>query len=127
LLKIVLYILGAIGIIIIGMMAFLVMGLSSGKNLQIGTIDFSTLRDGVYHGAHKAGRWTNEVAVTVAGGRVTNVSVTKDVLVSNPDWKAQTLKSIVDEQTLQVDIISGATVTMKAYLKAVENALDQAR
>lgn len=33
----------------------------------------------------------------------------------------------VKSQTLQVDVISGATITSKAHLKALENALEQAQ
>jgi major membrane immunogen (membrane-anchored lipoprotein) len=31
---------------------------------------------------------------------------------------------VIREQSLQVDTISGATLTSKAFLKAIENALD---
>lgn len=126
-LKIILYTLGALALIGIGMMVFLNIGLSSGKNVRIGVVDFSTLKDGIYHGLHKAGRWSNQVDVTVDTGKVTDIQVTKDVTFSNSEWRDRTLKDVVDEQTLQVDIISGATVTTKAYLKAIENALDKAR
>jgi uncharacterized protein with FMN-binding domain len=34
---------------------------------------------------------------------------------------------VIDAQSLQVDTISGATLTSKAYLKAVENALLKAQ
>ncbi|HHV58206.1 MAG TPA: FMN-binding protein, partial [Firmicutes bacterium] len=33
---------------------------------------------------------------------------------------------VIKSQSLQVDVISGATLTSKAHLKAVENALEQA-
>ena len=44
-----------------------------------------------------------------------------------PEWTEQTMKSVIERQTLQVDVISGATVTMKAYLKSIENALEKAK
>jgi uncharacterized protein with FMN-binding domain len=34
---------------------------------------------------------------------------------------------VIAQQSLQVDTISGATLTSKAYLQAVENALVQAQ
>ena len=44
--------------------------------------------------------------------------------------KGLTINNLFDEviksQSLQVDVISGATLTSKAHLKAVENALEQA-
>ena len=33
---------------------------------------------------------------------------------------------VIDQQSLKVDVISGATITSKVHLKAVENALEQA-
>ena len=33
---------------------------------------------------------------------------------------------VIDQQTLKADVISGATITSKMHLKAVENALGQA-
>jgi uncharacterized protein with FMN-binding domain len=35
----------------------------------------------------------------------------------------RTLEAIIETQSLEVDAVSGATITAKAYLKAVENAL----
>lgn len=34
---------------------------------------------------------------------------------------------VIESQTLNVDVISGATLTCKAHLKALENALEQAQ
>ncbi|QAT63508.1 FMN-binding protein [Acidilutibacter cellobiosedens] len=35
--------------------------------------------------------------------------------------------NVVKSQTLQVDVINGATLTSKVHLKALENALKQAQ
>jgi uncharacterized protein with FMN-binding domain len=35
-------------------------------------------------------------------------------------------RHVIESQSLQVDVISGATLTSKAHLKALENALEQA-
>jgi uncharacterized protein with FMN-binding domain len=40
--------------------------------------------------------------------------------------QAKLFDRVIEAQSLQVDAISGATLTSKAYLKAVENALEQA-
>jgi uncharacterized protein with FMN-binding domain len=39
----------------------------------------------------------------------------------------QVISDIIKSQSLEVDIVSGATVTTRAYLKAVENALARAK
>lgn len=36
-------------------------------------------------------------------------------------------RHVIESQSLQVDVISGATLTSKAHLKALENALEQAK
>jgi uncharacterized protein with FMN-binding domain len=36
-------------------------------------------------------------------------------------------KRVIDSDSLQVDAISGATLTSKAHLKALENALKQSQ
>lgn len=125
--KVIIYALAGIAVLVVAAIALLTAGLSAGKNVQVGAIDFSRLKDGVYTGAHRAGRWTNEVQVKVESGRVSDIRVTKDVMFPKPEWTEQTMKSVIERQTLQVDVISGATVTMKVYLKSIENALEKAK
>lgn len=96
-------------------------------SLTIGCVDFSGLPDGIYAGKHSGGRWSNQVLVTVESGRVTGIDVVKDVLFNLPDVTQRTLDAVIETQSLEVDIISGATVTARAYLKAVENALAGAK
>ena len=56
-------------------------------------------------------------------GRVTGIDVVKDVLFPQPEVRRKTVELVIEAQSLQVDVVSGATITAKAYLKAVENAL----
>ncbi len=101
------------------------------RGLPLDAVDFSTLADGVYRGAYAGGmyKWrANECEVTVAAGKVTG-----NRLVSSGDpGKENTpydmlYDRVVQAQSLQVDVVSGATLTSKAYLQAVENALLQAQ
>ncbi len=46
--------------------------------------------------------------------------------MTNGVTMADLLKKAVETKSLQVDAISGATLTSKAHLKALENALKQA-
>ncbi len=122
-LKIIVWILVGLAVLVGGVIAFGLIGRRAGETLPIGSIDFSTLPDGEYTGQYKGGRWSNKVRVTVRSGRVTGIEVVRDILFRQPEIKRQTLEAIVESQSLQVDVVSGATVTAKAYLKAVENAL----
>ncbi|MEA4882303.1 MAG: FMN-binding protein [Clostridia bacterium] len=92
------------------------------KSLLISAVDFSGLRDGVYTGQYKGGRWSNKVKVTVASGRVTAIDVVRDIQYQS-EVTRKAINEVIEAQSLQVDTVSGATITTKAFLKAVENAL----
>jgi uncharacterized protein with FMN-binding domain len=101
------------------------------KNLPLNAVDFSKLKDGTYLGEYEGGmyKWrANKVEVKVTSGKVSDIN-----LISSADpGKTNTQQDIlydrvIEAQSLQVDTISGATLTSKAYLQAVENALKQAQ
>ena len=101
------------------------------RSLPLDAVDFGKLHDGVYRGAYAGGmyRWrANECDVTVADGKVTGIQL---VVSQDPGGKNTMQETLYDRviqaQSLQVDTISGATLTSKAYLQAVENALVQAQ
>ena len=74
-------------------------------------------------------RWRkNECDVTVTNGKVTHIQLvgSKDPGAENTDYE-MLYDRVIQAQSLQVDTISGATLTSKAYLQAVENALIQAQ
>jgi uncharacterized protein with FMN-binding domain len=97
------------------------------RSLPLNAVNFGKLNDGTYHGSYAGGmyRWrANECDVTVANGKVAAIQ-----LVGSGDPGAKNTghemlyDRVIAAQTLQVDTISGATLTSKAYLQAVENAL----
>lgn len=128
------------GIIVLGLagaIVFTAPGRNELQNMVIADIDFSRLRDGVYTGAYRGSRdsFRNAaVEVTVAGGEVKEIKVTGGALAGAKQTSeikpGRSINSLFDEvveaQSLQVDAISGATLTSNAHLKAVENALTQA-
>lgn len=99
-------------------------------NIPIAEINFSRLHDGAYHGAYAGGmyRWRyNECLVTVSQGKVTDIQLTAAGNLESETPGAEMLYDrVIQSQSLQVDTISGSTLTGKGYLKAVENALVQA-
>ena len=138
-LKVFFIVLGCIlGVIVIGAgIAFAVFepGRREAANLVVENVDFDRLRDGVYAGEYvgtKDHLRDTKVVVTVAGGQVEKIDVTGGVLAQKQEQEirgGQTLQSlfdrVIEKQSLQVDAISGATITCKTHLKAVENALEQ--
>jgi uncharacterized protein with FMN-binding domain len=97
------------------------------RSLPLNGVDFSRLNDGSYHGAYAGGmyKWrANECQVTVSSGKVADIKlvVSQDPGSKNTQYEAL-YDRVIQAQSLQVDTISGATLTSKAYLQAVENAL----
>ncbi len=106
-----------------GSMIYLTMGLDEGKNVVINGIDLTNVEDGTYTGSYEGGRWTNTLQVTVKNHRITGIKVVKDVAFSKPELSEDLFRRVVDAQTTKVDVVSQATVTSKAYLKAIEAAI----
>jgi uncharacterized protein with FMN-binding domain len=101
------------------------------RSLPLNAVDFSRLSDGTYHGAYAGGmyKWrANECQVTVSSGKVTDIRLVASKDPAAKNTQAEVLyERVIQAQSLQVDTISSATLTSKAYLKAVENALVQAQ
>jgi uncharacterized protein with FMN-binding domain len=99
-------------------------------SLPLNAVDFSQLKDGVYTGEYEGGmyKWrANTAEVTVSGGKVTEIRLLEAKFEYDEAEKVNALYDrVIAGQTLQVDAISGATLTSKGFLQAVENALLQA-
>jgi len=83
------------------------------------------VEDGTYNGKYQAGRFSNEVSVTVQNHKITGISILKDVLFKKDEVTKELFERVMEKQNTDVDVISGATVTCKAYLKSVEDALSK--
>ena len=98
-------------------------GLSDGANVMLDGIDLSGTPDGIYVGTHEHGRWTNTLSVRVENGRIVEIDIIRDVFAAGIlNASDEVFRRVMESQNTLVDIVSGATVTSKAYLKAIENA-----
>lgn len=122
---IILIILGILVVIGIGGILYISNGLTAGENVTIDSVDLSRIDDGTYRGVYSAGRWSNEVAVSVADHRISTIEVIKTVSIEKPEITNTIINRVIEKQNTTVDTVSGATVTSKAYLKSIENALAQ--
>jgi len=111
---------GIILIILAGMFFFVTNGLSEGVKVPINGIDLSNVPDGSYTGVYDFKRWSNTVVVHVKDHQIMDINLEKDMLGAEAD---EIIRRVIAAQDTRVDTISGATVTSKAYLKAIENAL----
>lgn len=88
-------------------------------------LDITAIADGTYRGAGEGFHGNIEVEVTVSAGQVTAVKILSQD--ETPDVAGPALsgipKRIVEQQKVNVDVVSGATFTSKGIMEAVKNAL----
>jgi len=100
-------------------------------SLPLDAVDFDKLKDdGVFHGVYEGGMYgwrANECDVTVKNGQVTGVQLAGSKDPGGSFDYRMLYDRVIAAQSLQVDTISSATLTSKAYLQCVENALLQAQ
>ncbi|HBL83393.1 MAG: hypothetical protein A2Y17_04470 [Clostridiales bacterium GWF2_38_85] len=90
--------------------------------LTIENVDLSEVADGEYNGKYELFPVTVEVNVTIKDHKITKIDILK-----HDNGKGQPAEAITDAvvsaNSLEVDTISGATMSSKVILKAIENAL----
>lgn len=123
--KIVLISIGLLLIIALGYTFYLSRGLNSQDSIEINDVNLSALSDGIYIGHYAEGRWQNTVEVTLLSGKITKINPKETVRFEEEEVTNELLKNVINEQKITVDTVAGATVTSKAYLKSIENALNQ--
>lgn len=94
---------------------------SGSKKITVRDVDISTVPDGEFRGEFKFFHVSAVVEVTVEDGRMTDIAIVKGD--ANRAHMETAVQKVIDRQTLEVDTVSGATVSTKAVLKAIENAL----
>ena len=105
-------------------MFYLSRGLNEVRNIEVNGIDVSDLNDGIYSGKYNAGRWSNQLNVTVRDHKITKINIEDDVTFAKSDVSNELFNKVIEAQNTKVDAISQATVTSKAYLMSIENALN---
>lgn len=92
------------------------------KDVTVANLDPKDLPDGTYSGEATIKPVIAKVTVTVAEGKIADVQVLEHQ--TGLGKKAEVITSeIVHQQSLQVDAVSGATLSSQAILKACEDAL----
>jgi len=97
-----------------------------GSMMNSGGGAFAEIPDGTYEGTSDAGMYPGlKVAVTFAGGSITNVEVVEHDEtpgISDPAIEGVPA-AIVAANSTEVDVVSGATLTSNAIIEAVNNAI----
>lgn len=92
--------------------------------LTIGTVDLNTVADGEYIGFCQNKILFALVKVDIKDHEVTDIEVLKHK-PSYMEQEKQIAGEVLMGQSLEVDAISGATLTSNTVLKAIENALQK--
>ena len=112
-----------IALIVAGGLLFLLFGQDI-KDVQIRDIEIDKLPNAIYTGELTGSRFGNKLEVTVREGRIVDIRIVKDMAIAIPELSADLFNKVMAKQSLQIDSVSGATVSTKAYLKSLEMALD---
>lgn len=126
----ILIIIGSIIVVLVvaGIIAFSVIGnnLEALKSIEVKDTDISSLADGTYAGSYNAFPVTAEVSVTVNGHVITDIKIISHS--HGPGHGADAITGeVVKAQSLDVDAVSGATMSSKVMLLAIEDALEKGK
>lgn len=126
----VLIIIGSIIVVLViaGVIAFSIIGknLEALKTVEVRDADLSAVADGTYTGSYNAFPVTAEVSVIVKDHVIADIK-----LISHghgPNHGADAITGeVVKAQSLDVDSVSGATMSSKVVLLAIEDALKKGK
>ena len=99
----------------------------AGPRIAGGPISGDSLKDGTYDGEAKEGPVSVSAKVTIENRRITGID-----LISHRTWKGKAAEKtiperIIENQSTNVDAVSGATRSSIAIMNAVEDALQKAK
>lgn len=115
-------------IIVVAIISFSIVKSNSQERLdqiaeaEIQDVDLTSIADGIYLGAYRIFPINVKVEVTVTDNNITRIDLIKHTNGQGTAAEIITDK-VIDAQSLDVDIVSGATYSSKIILKAIENAL----
>lgn len=113
-----------LGLAVIVSIIVLMNGMEEGKTVKINQINLGNVEDGTYFGSYDLARWSNTVEVTVINHRIEKIEVIEDVMIQVDELTQRLFNNVIMNQSLDVDIETGSTVTSLAYLKSIENAIE---
>ncbi len=112
---------------ITGIILLIIGGCSTPKEvieMQLTMPELQQAKSGSYCGSASTKMVKAEIAVAIRNKRIQNIEVIKHE--TGIGKKAETLTdSVIRYQTVELDVVSGATVSSKIILKAIENALNK--
>ena len=120
-----------IGIILVCVTLFVFIGVKVVLNVLVNDVnsitvlspDLANISDGMYVGEYSVTPVRVKVEVFVTEHKITDIKIIEHE--NGLGSKAEKIvNDVISEQSLEVDAVSGATVSSKCILKAVENAIE---
>jgi uncharacterized protein with FMN-binding domain len=96
------------------------------RDIQFEDINLSLASDGEYGGEFGEGSHTYAVMVIISGQRIIDIEVVKNRDGEHARRAEGVIDLVLEAQSVNVDVITGATTTSKSILKAIEDALQKA-
>jgi uncharacterized protein with FMN-binding domain len=125
--KIILISLGSIILLSIILTPVAMLGMDEIKEYTIPHIDLSVIDDGEYEGECSISRWAMKVMVMVQDHKISTIEITDKKMSNLSQGLIDEIHArIIDRETPQFDVVTGASITNKAYLIAITDALQKA-
>ena len=92
------------------------------NSITVSNLNMANITDGIYVGEYSITRVYVEVEVSVTEHKITNIKIIEHE--NGLGGKAEKIvDNVISRQSLEVGAVSGATVSSKCIIKAIENAL----
>lgn len=120
--KIIMILLCILLFVSIGVSLYLKTLVNDVNRIMVSNLNMANITDGLYVGEYSVTPVYVKVEVSVTEHKITSIKI-----IEHENGLGSKAEKIVDEvirqQVLEVDAVSGATVSSKCILKAIENAL----
>lgn len=112
------------------MITMFIAACTSEEKVTVKHVDLSKIPDGSYKGSYQFAnndRSVYHVITRVKHHKIVNIELQFDQRIRSrfTTMAKAVFNRIIEKQTPKVDVITGATITSKEYMKAVENSLLQ--
>jgi uncharacterized protein with FMN-binding domain len=97
------------------------------REMKINHVDLTNISDGSYQGNFSYGSSTYIVETTVESHKINSIQVLQNRETSHAKKAEGVIQKVLEQQKNDVDVVTGATTTSKAILKAIENSLKNAK
>ena len=113
-------------IVIFLLLVFLLSGCTFIPPLIGKRLDGEHLADGIYEGRYRSGPVKVVACVNIKNGRIIKIE-----LLKHATWKGKLAETIIPDRIIQnqstrVDAVSGATISSRVIMNAVQNAINKA-